>query len=395
MPRSATRSRRTACTPRSSTASAGAGCPDERERPPLASVESVREELRRLGYLDSSLDRFVLRGNGRDSLRASVRAAARVGLVAGLLFGLAATLAGRASTGAAGRTARPRGAGAVPRGRLRRAHGAVAFAELLAAGRVAAGARRERTWRVAWASPARRRGALRGPVWRSHLANPACGTGARGRGWARPQPGSGVASLARSPCCPAGLHAPLPPLRACQPPRGAPRAGAAALFALVLVAHRDSSVRAVAPRLRSRPHGAAGAVLAIDGLEDAGRGARRARRDAALAALLGRGAHARCARKRNACPIVWTTIATAGVLPLTAPVGGHAPHHGLQTPSAWTPRPPFPRPRPRHGPVARAAAPRRASLRSSRPSGRRVERPARGVVNWWAPGGPRRATAGS
>ena len=30
------------------------------ERPPLSSVESVREELRRLGYLDSSLDRFVL-----------------------------------------------------------------------------------------------------------------------------------------------------------------------------------------------------------------------------------------------------------------------------------------------------------------------------------------------
>ena len=32
------------------------------ERPPLASVDAVREELRRLGYLDSSLDRFVLTG---------------------------------------------------------------------------------------------------------------------------------------------------------------------------------------------------------------------------------------------------------------------------------------------------------------------------------------------
>ncbi|HKZ32092.1 MAG TPA: hypothetical protein VJ648_07005, partial [Vicinamibacteria bacterium] len=64
------------------------------ERPPLASVESVREELRRLGYLDSSLDRFVLTGaSGGTPLRASLRAAARVGLVGGVLFGLAATLA--------------------------------------------------------------------------------------------------------------------------------------------------------------------------------------------------------------------------------------------------------------------------------------------------------------
>ena len=30
--------------------------------PPLASVDAVRDELRRLGYLDSSLDRFVLQG---------------------------------------------------------------------------------------------------------------------------------------------------------------------------------------------------------------------------------------------------------------------------------------------------------------------------------------------
>jgi hypothetical protein len=33
-------------------------------RPPLASVDTVREELKRLGYLDSSLDRFVLGGEG-------------------------------------------------------------------------------------------------------------------------------------------------------------------------------------------------------------------------------------------------------------------------------------------------------------------------------------------
>ncbi len=63
-------------------------------RPPLASVETVREELKRLGYLDSSLDRFVLGGAGSASPgRASLRAALRVGLVGGVLFGLAATLA--------------------------------------------------------------------------------------------------------------------------------------------------------------------------------------------------------------------------------------------------------------------------------------------------------------
>jgi Type I phosphodiesterase / nucleotide pyrophosphatase len=64
------------------------------ERPPLATVEAVREELKRLGYLESGLDRFVLAGAGSDSpLRASLAVAARVGLLGGVLFGLAATLA--------------------------------------------------------------------------------------------------------------------------------------------------------------------------------------------------------------------------------------------------------------------------------------------------------------
>jgi Type I phosphodiesterase / nucleotide pyrophosphatase len=64
------------------------------ERPPLASVEAVREELKRLGYLESGLDRFVLAGAESDSpLRASLGVAARVGLLGGVLFGLAATLA--------------------------------------------------------------------------------------------------------------------------------------------------------------------------------------------------------------------------------------------------------------------------------------------------------------
>src|SRR6266536_1240956 len=66
---------------------------DQPERAPIASVETVREELRRLGYLDSSLDRFVLGGAGGPSpFRASLRAAARVGLLGGVLFGLSGTL---------------------------------------------------------------------------------------------------------------------------------------------------------------------------------------------------------------------------------------------------------------------------------------------------------------
>ena len=63
------------------------------DRPPVASVDAVREELRRLGYLDSGLDRFVLGGAGRLAAAGLARAALRVGLVGGVLFGLAATLA--------------------------------------------------------------------------------------------------------------------------------------------------------------------------------------------------------------------------------------------------------------------------------------------------------------
>src|SRR5215475_13862814 len=49
--------------------------------PAVASVDEVRAELKRLGYLDSGLDRFVLSGaGGRTAVRASAGAALRVGL---------------------------------------------------------------------------------------------------------------------------------------------------------------------------------------------------------------------------------------------------------------------------------------------------------------------------
>src|SRR5258708_29270771 len=60
------------------------------EKPPLASVGAVREELKRLGYLESGLDRFVLAGAGGPSpLSASLSVARRVGVAGGILFGLA------------------------------------------------------------------------------------------------------------------------------------------------------------------------------------------------------------------------------------------------------------------------------------------------------------------
>jgi hypothetical protein len=66
-------------------------------RGPLSSVEQVRDELRRLGYLEHGVDRFVLAGAGSTSAaRASGRAATRVGILGGLLFGSALTLAAAA-----------------------------------------------------------------------------------------------------------------------------------------------------------------------------------------------------------------------------------------------------------------------------------------------------------
>jgi hypothetical protein len=56
---------------------------------PLASVGAVREELRRLGYLESGLDRFVLAGRSPSLASASLR----VGLAGGVLMGPLLTLA--------------------------------------------------------------------------------------------------------------------------------------------------------------------------------------------------------------------------------------------------------------------------------------------------------------
>jgi hypothetical protein len=66
----------------------------EEERSPIASVEQVRDELKRLGYLESGLDRFVLGGAGGTSLlKTCVGVAWRVGAAAGPLLGAGLTLA--------------------------------------------------------------------------------------------------------------------------------------------------------------------------------------------------------------------------------------------------------------------------------------------------------------
>jgi hypothetical protein len=64
------------------------------EREPLASVDAVRTELKRLGYLDSGLDRFVLAGAGSASpFAACARVALRVGPTAGALLATILTIA--------------------------------------------------------------------------------------------------------------------------------------------------------------------------------------------------------------------------------------------------------------------------------------------------------------
>lgn len=291
------------------------------ERPPLASVDSVRDELRRLGYLTSSLDRFVLQGApGAPPLLASLRAALRVGLVGGLLLGLAATLA------AAGLDRRLL---AEPRdlvvlslylvAAFALATGAVA----LVGGLLAAWARRR--GREPGEAFARRVGLAVAVIaalyfalwWRSHLGE----SGLAGRALAiagflfLSLALSRFASLAAVAVLAAGSPAPHLQPASLSRRRVLPLVlGAAAVFGAVL---------AVAPRLvRSDartppdfavvPTGLRVRVLAVDGLERRMTSELVARGEMpGLEALLARGAHARLRAEPERVPaIVWTTIAT-------------------------------------------------------------------------------------
>ena len=290
-------------------------------RPPLSSVDSVREELRRLGYLDSSLDRFVL-GDAphRGPLGASLRATLRVGLVGGVLFGLAATLA------AAGLDRRLLGE---PRDLL-----VLALYLTLACGLLTAGTALLGGLLAAWA---RRRGRAPGANlarhvgiataigaalylalwWRSHLQGAPLGAQALvlSVGLFLSLALGRFASLAAVAVLSAGGGASHLPPASLSRRRVLPLVVlAAALFALVLAAapwlSQPASVKA--PDFAVVPTGLRVRLLAIDGLEHQMVEQLVARGELeAIAALLARGGHARLRAEPERVPvIVWTTVAT-------------------------------------------------------------------------------------
>jgi len=291
-------------------------------RPPLASVDVVRDELRRLGYLDSGLDRFVLGGGaGAGSpLRASLRAAGRVGLVGGVVFGLSATLAA---------------AGLDPR-LLREpqdllvlaAYLGLAFAALTGAAALAAGLL------AGWAG---RAGHRPGPNvarhagfalallaigyvalwWRSHLAGaslPAQAAGL-GVGLLLSLALGRFASLAAVAVLSAGGATGRVPHASLSRRRALPvLAGALAVFAAVVgaAALLSGERRSETPDFAVVPTGLRVRVLAVDGLERGMAEQMMARGEMpALASLVAAGAHAALRAEPERVPaIVWTTIAT-------------------------------------------------------------------------------------
>lgn len=302
-------------------------------RPPLSSVEEVREELRRLGYLDHGVDRFVMSAAGsRSPMRAAFRAAWRVGLLGGPLFGLALTL------GAAMLDARLRGE---PRDLLVLGLYVVVLltvltAALAFAGGLVAAAARKRLGRAPGAQLSRNIGlavAVAGLAyvslwWRSH---------ALGAPWpirigallvgivlcvalARFASLAAVAVLSVGG---AGEHVPrasftrrhLLPLVA----------GVAAIFAggVAAAAYLDDRGGRDAPDFAVIPSGVRVRVLAIDGLEWDMTAQSLARGDMPrLGAALRAGAGARLDAEPEQVPaIVWTTVAT-----------GRGPEaHGIQS----------------------------------------------------------------
>jgi hypothetical protein len=285
------------------------------------SVEAVREELRRLGYLDRGFDRFVLAGAGtRSPLRASLGAAARVGALGGILFGLAATLA---ASGLDHRLlAEPQDL-LVLGAYLVLAFAAVTGAVALAGGLVAAWARR--LGRRPGPGLARNVGLGIALVtaaylvlwWRSHLsfAPLPAQAAALGLGLLLSLALGRFASLAVVGVLAAGGVGDRLPPASLSRRRVLPLVlGAGAVFAGVVGAapllSRSGPPRA--PDYAVLPSGLRVRVLAIDGLERrmaeslVGRGEMPT-----LAALLERGARARLRAEPERVPaIVWTTVAT-------------------------------------------------------------------------------------
>ncbi|HET7291924.1 MAG TPA: alkaline phosphatase family protein [Vicinamibacteria bacterium] len=301
-------------------------------RSPIASVEEVREQLRRLGYLDSGLDRFVLGGAGTHSpWRASSRVAVRVGAMAGPLLGAAFALAAASLD---------RRLLAEPRDLFVLA----TYLALLTGALVAAGAFLLGLL-AAWAA---RRGGRPGPAlprnvglvlavagfgylalwWRSHAASaPLLAQGAAlvfGLGLALLLARFG--SLAAVAALSAG-GATLPEARLSRRHLAGFLSGAAVLLSAALaVSVTGERAAERTPDFAVVPTGLRVRVLGIDGLEARMADQLLARGEMpSLQALLARGARARLEAEPERVPaIVWTTVAT-----------GRGPEaHGIQAAGA-------------------------------------------------------------
>jgi hypothetical protein len=368
---------------------------------PLASVDQVRDELRRLGYLEHGVDRFVLGGAGSTSpARASARAATRVGVLGGLLFGAALTLA------AAGLDPRLRGE---PRDLL-----VLSIYLVLALALVTALATFLGGLAAAWW--ARRRQRRPGPTVSRNvgLALGIAGLGYvalwwRAHAWAAPLP-TQVASivLGLALCAALGRFGALAsvavltaggmgdrlPRASLSLRRMVPLLAAAALLlggAVAAAAYLSGASAVAAPDFAVVPTGLQVRVLGIDGLDRRMADQMIARGEMPyLQALLAGGAHAVLRAEPEQVPaIVWTTIAT-----------GRGPEaHGIHSTGARRlPGMRMPMPITGDDPFARAlrsatdvlrlgrAQPATSVLRGAKTfwnvaseKGLRV-----GVVNWWA-----------
>jgi hypothetical protein len=370
------------------------------DRPPIASVEQVREDLRRLGYLDHGLDRFVLGGAAtRSPLRASAAAAARVALLGGAVAG-AVTSAGAAALDARLR-ADPRdvmvlaaylavvlgfalglaafAAGLVTAWRVRRTgrHPSPRLARNVGLGLTALGLVYLGLW---WWSHA---AAMSVPVQLVSVAVGILLSAAAGRLGAL----AAVAVLSAG-----GALAIVPQQRLSAGHVAAVVAVVAVLIGGgVALAARRARAEALPPDFAVVPTGVAVRVVGIDGLEARMTAQMLARGEMPhLAALLARGARLRLRVEPEQVPaIVWTTIATGrgpeahGIL---APGARRLP--GMRTAVALREESAFTRALVSAADVLRLtrAQPASSVLRGAKAfwnvageKGLRV-----GVVNWWA-----------
>jgi hypothetical protein len=368
---------------------------------PLSSVEQVRGELRRLGYLEHGLDRFVLAGAvSTGPAAASARAATRVGLLGGLLFGGALTLA------AAGLDPRLRGE---PRDLLvLSVYLVIALAVVTAVatflGGLAAGWWARRRQRRPGPTVSRNVGVALGVIGLGYVA-----LWWRAHAWGAPlvtQVASALLGLALSAALgrfgalaavavlTAGGMGDRLPEASLSRRRMVPLLIVAALLlggAVAAAAYLSGSSGTTAPDFAVVPTGVRVRVLGIDGLDRRMADQMIARGEMPrLQALLGGGAHAVLRAEPEQVPaIVWTTIAT-----------GRGPEaHGIRSTGARRlPGMRVPMPLTGDDPFARAlvtatdvlrlgrAQPATSVLRGAKTfwnvaseKGLRV-----GAVNWWA-----------